>query len=620
MERPAKRLRIADPDIRNPRDTGSRMTEGLFTSELGIQGENMQRELRATRTISLSDFQRRNIYGEYERVPRPALPRRNAAIYLRPRAPDATVTANVVEINLKNGTTTSKVTEVPAGSSATVVSLSNVGSATVPITVPGVSSTTGTATASTSDSSQNTITPPPTSSTSGVTTSTTTGSTSTGSFLSETLTNSTTSFAETTSTEGRTVTVTATSTFEISLINGTIIAPGPNSQVPITATDDFTESSTTATFTFGELLTTSTLATDSSGFYGSTGTLSDYYPGLAATGVAGSPTTSAAATSSSSSADSGPSPPGLTPVQQQVVGGVVGGVAGIAVILVILLVVLRWYRRRLKARGQLPEQIAAREIAGGPGNSYPMSQRSSNVPFAATVAHNLKRLRPHSNLTVATTNTNYTDLDVRESERGFQRIAGRKIAPVLGSGGDPYGGNYGAFEKDTLAGPSDPLQNPDRGLSGASFYRDSGGFYGGKGDHSPTFPPSPTTAAAFARSGELPASPGYSPSASNFPGSARSGQNSSQISLTAPSRPEGIAIMRPSPARTPITLSPAASSIRLPIQQPLTLDEHAPPLPTGLSVPGLAQRDGVGRSLASQDGSRVSRSSGRSAGRFVENI
>jgi hypothetical protein len=310
----------------------------------------------------------------------------------------------------------------------------------------------------------------------------------------------------------------------------------------------------------------------------------------------------------------------LTPSQQQVVGGVVGGVAGIAVMLVILLVLLRWYRRRLKARGQLPEQIAARELASGSGHTYPMSQRSSNVPFAAAVAHNLKRLRPHSNQTFATTNTGFTDPSIREPERGFQRIAGRKIAPVLGSGGDPYGGNYGAFEKDTLASPSDPLNNPDRGLSGASFYRDSGGFYGGKGNHSLTFPPSPTTDATGARTGGQAATPGWSPTARDFPESARSGQNSSQISLTTPSRPDGYAVMRPSPARTPITLSPAASSIRLPIQQAPALDENAPPLPTGLSVPGFVPGDGVGRSLASQDGSRVSRSSGRSAGRFVENM
>jgi hypothetical protein len=287
--------------------------------------------------------------------------------------------------------------------------------------------------------------------------------------------------------------------------------------------------------------------------------------------------------------------------------------------LAILLVVLRWYRHRLKARGQLPEQISARELASGPGNSYPMSQRSSNVPFAAAVASNLRRFRPHSTHTVATSATGMTDSSVKDSERGFQRIAGRKIAPVLSSGGDPYGGNYGAFEKDGRAGPSDSLRDYVGGLAGASFYRDNAGFYAGKGTHSPTFPSSPTFAGESSSMGEQQqfGSPGPTlPGARDF----AAGQNSSQVSLTTPSRPEGYAVMRPSPARTPVTLSPAASSIRLPIQQVPALDESAPPLPTGLMVPTLTQRDGVGRSLASQDGSRISRSSGRSGGRFVENM
>jgi hypothetical protein len=56
----------------------------------------------------------------------------------------------------------------------------------------------------------------------------------------------------------------------------------------------------------------------------------------------------------------------------------------------------------------------------------------------------------------------------------------------------------------------------------------------------------------------------------------------------------------------------------LPIQQTPAIMDDAPPLPP---TPGMlfpTPRDGIGRSLASQDGSRVSRSSGRS--RFAENI
>lgn len=299
-------------------------------------------------------------------------------------------------------------------------------------------------------------------------------------------------------------------------------------------------------------------------------------------------------------------------------GGVVGGVAGIALTLAIILVVLRWYRRHLKARGQLPEQIAARELAGGNGDggdSYPMSQRSSTTPLALAVAHGLKRFRPHSSQTLQTMGTTTTDASIPESERGFQRIAGRKIAPVLSSGGDPYGGNFGAFEKDTGVGPPDMPSISERGLSGASFYQDNQGFYGGVGAQTPGVPSSPTTATSAAKTIDTSIAAGTSSSTRDFAEPrAMSALNSSQVSLGRPSRPDGFAVMRPSPARTPVTLSPAASSIRLPIQQAPTLDENAPPLP----VQGL--RDGVGRSLPSLDGSRVSRSSGRSNGRFVENM
>ncbi|KAK5046730.1 hypothetical protein LTR84_007491 [Exophiala bonariae] len=612
MDRPAKRMKISNPDIRNPRDTGSRMTEGLFTSEQGIRGGDQDHGARPTRTISLSEFQKRNKYSNYQHL-RPILPRRNAGIYLLPRAPDATVTASVIEVNVNDGTSTSKVTEIPAATTGTVVELSDVGQ----VTVPGVASATdatGTTTTSSGTITTSSITPPPSSST------TSTSLSPAGSVLSDAL-NSTTTLSDTSSQE-RTVTITATSTFEVSLINGTVIVTGTSKDTTITKTGTnivtASRSSSSAEYTFnqldpGEITTTGYLSS-----YSVEST--DYFTGAVNTGIAGSPTASSPSSATSDS-DSGSSGPGLTPKQQTVVGGVVGGVAGVALALVVVLFVLRWYRRHLKARGELPEQIAARDLAGGTGPSYPMSQRSSTVPFAAAVAHNIRRLRPHSNQTVDTAITATTDLSARDSERGFQRIAGRKIAPVLGSGGDPYGGNYGAFEKEIGASHETPPGDKGRGLSGASFYRDSDGFHGGNGTHSPTFPPSPTIATSEARTGDVATTVGSASSTRDFarptfPTALKSG---SQLSLTSPSKPDGFAVMRPSPARTPVTLSPAASSIRLPIQQAPTLDENAPPLPMNVPILGM-HRDAVGRSLASQDGSRVSKSSGRSAGRFVENM
>lgn len=234
------------------------------------------------------------------------------------------------------------------------------------------------------------------------------------------------------------------------------------------------------------------------------------------------------------------------------------------------------------------------------------------------MANSFKRLRPQSSQTLATNNTGFTDPSIRDSERGFQRIAGRKIAPVLSSGGDPYGGNYGAFEKETSVGPSD---HPDQGLSGASFYRDGDGFYGGKGTQFPTVPASPRPNTPGGKSLQIDTNAASKARDFADPAALAAALNNSALSsFSRPSEPEGYAVIRPSPARTPVTLSPAASSIRLPIQQVPTLDEDAPPLPTTL-LPSLGvTRDEVGRSLASQDGSRVSRSSARSTGRFVENI
>jgi hypothetical protein len=127
---------------------------------------------------------------------------------------------------------------------------------------------------------------------------------------------------------------------------------------------------------------------------------------------------------------------------------------------------------------------------------------------------------------------------------------------------------------------------------------------------SPTLPPSPTMATTGTGAGPGPSM------ARDF--AEEEDLHPSQISLPA-SKPDGMAALRPSPARTPVTVSPATSSIRLPIQQTPAMMDDVPPMPpvsTGLAI--SMSRDGIGRSLASQDGSRVSRGSGRS--RFAENM
>ena len=242
-------------------------------------------------------------------------------------------------------------------------------------------------------------------------------------------------------------------------------------------------------------------------------------------------------------------------------------------------------------------------MSGG-GSAHGMSQRSSAIPLTTTLASSLRRFRPMSSHTAA---TDVTASTAPEGERGFQKIAGRKIAPVLSTGGDGYGGDYGAFAKDSGGGPS--RQRNEHSLAGSSFYRDNHGFYGGRGPDSPTYPPSPTMG-TFGHDEK--AGPSQT---RDFAGQGP--RTSSQYSL-ASNRPEVNAALRPSPARTPVTISPSPSSIRLPIQHTPTMSD-APPMPP--FAPGLQVPDGVGRSLPHQDGSRVSaRSRGSARSRFAENV
>jgi hypothetical protein len=131
------------------------------------------------------------------------------------------------------------------------------------------------------------------------------------------------------------------------------------------------------------------------------------------------------------------------------------------------------------------------------------------------------------------TDTDRTISSTAGSERGFYRVSGRKLPSVLQTGGDGYGGGINDINANTL--------------SGSSFYRDSQGFYGGPG--SPSFPPVGTST----------------------------------------QRDSGVPVMRPSPARTPVTEHGPFSSV--------------PPPPT----PPIRRPDVLGRSHPSQDGSHTSR-------------
>lgn len=161
----------------------------------------------------------------------------------------------------------------------------------------------------------------------------------------------------------------------------------------------------------------------------------------------------------------------------------------------------------------------------------------------------LRRLRPLSSQTTRTVETT-------PSERGFQNLGGRKLPSVFTSGGDGYGGGY---DKETL--------------SASSFYRDSqGNFYGGAGS---------------------PTGPGFA-----GPSTGPSGLGTS---AGTDARNKEVAVMRPSPARTPVTSPGGFGVLPSPPRGPSTPRVATPP------AIGSNPRDYFGRSRPSFTGSRGSK-------------
>lgn len=388
---------------------------------------------------------------------------------------------------------------------------------------------------------------------------------------------------------------------------------------------------TSASSTETETALSSSFTSDSSISYTNSGTSAT---GTGANGFGGSATStgSAAATSTGTSSDSGS---GLTTSQQEIVGGVVGGLAGLAFILVGMLFVLRWYKRTMNEKaGQ--QALPSSESGGSPemssaappatayaqsstyGSHRSQPSTSTTAPLAAsaiTPAFFSKKWR-NSGQTTSTADTGST---------GFQKISGRKIPSVLEHGGDGYGTGY----TDPRAGS----------LAGSSFYRDGEGFYGGPGPHnastvgsadvgSPTSfykPETPTyqnPTSPPARIPNFPQPPGsshgspavLSPVAGVFPSLAGASALQNRGSTASE-----IAVIRPSPARTPTVQYDAPSGSNTPMRSPDIPPAMPRPPPGNLNAtprftPGstagsVAGSDGIGRSH--YDGSRESRFSER---------
>ncbi|KAJ5105850.1 hypothetical protein NUU61_003197 [Penicillium alfredii] len=281
----------------------------------------------------------------------------------------------------------------------------------------------------------------------------------------------------------------------------------------------------------------STSSPSSSGFWGSeqTGT---------ATGSGSTSTNDSGNSSGSDSSNNSATP--------KIVGGVVGSVAGIAMIILLLLFLLR---RRGFFQRKDPQTLPSEDAAAG--TRAMTERRSSRDPlfrasyFGPAFA---KRWR-HS---TQTTQTESTVDSSNPSERGFQKISGRKLPPVLTHGGDGYGGG--------LDGDSPTIPESLGGLAAPSSP--------GGGPRSPPSYPAPPT------------SPYGRPLDSNY----------TRESAENPASPP-----RPSPVHLPISSSVTVAT-------PVTVTPSHPVAEPQSVVPLVPRRpDGLGRSFPSMNGSRGSR-------------
>lgn len=183
-----------------------------------------------------------------------------------------------------------------------------------------------------------------------------------------------------------------------------------------------------------------------------------------------------------------------------IIGGVCGSLAGVAFLAVLVLLALRYKKRRDASAllgGRRLGSTASGTLTGGDLMAMTQRSRISAVPV------------PFSSLTRKGNSHHAAASAEQGGETGFYRVAGRKLPPVLMTGGDGY---------------SDPRESVMSG--GSDYNRGSQAF-------------------------DLVAA-----------GSPR------QLALGAPMRPvSGVPIMRSGPARTPVTENPFVDPLSPPPTQ-----------------------------------------------------
>lgn len=302
-------------------------------------------------------------------------------------------------------------------------------------------------------------------------------------------------------------------------------------------------SSTTISFTSDTSYSShNPTSTSEFGGSGETGSGTDSGSG---SGSGSAPTTSQTQSSSGSGS-------GIDPTTSKIVGGVVGSVAGLAMIVLLLFYLFR--RRKLLLQQKAPGTLPLPSDDGG--TTREVTTRSSNEPLftAAYLAPAFMKRWRQSTMTIKSESTVSSS---NPSERGFQKISGRKIPPVLTHGGDGYGGGIGGIDGDSPTIPGFPPISPAGG---------------------------PTT----------------SPSSQAPPTTSPYGMVL-DTKYTQEAEERADSPVRPSPVRLPVS-----SSVNFGVATTVTPSHPIAQPQSAIAV--VPQRaDGLGRSLASYDGSRSSR-------------
>lgn len=213
------------------------------------------------------------------------------------------------------------------------------------------------------------------------------------------------------------------------------LSSAPHTSTPLVISTTSTTSLATATSVFAAEINSASTSSSTSSYPGTTSSTrtggygnSDEARVGTGTGNGVAPSTSNPQPSSGSGSNSAADTP-------KIVGGVIGSVAGLAMVFAILLFLLR--RRNLFQRKGVyalasDEAGGSREVAERSLSNDPLFNSSNFAPVFT------KRWR-NSSMTATTESTVSSS---NTSERGFQKLSGRKIAPVLIHGGDGYGGGH----------------------------------------------------------------------------------------------------------------------------------------------------------------------------------